>query len=163
MLTWIICAILAVLGVMVSERKSKPGLSAYFVTGLIGIVFGLIVSLVLGALVPEQFVYRSTTKLASLRSNDGVRGSFWLGSGHIGTTPYYFFYKEAGGGYQPGQVAVENYNVTVIEEGRTDGELRTYVTECSRSMRWFVICGEPRVRYEFHVPEGSLKRGFAVQ
>jgi len=100
--------------------------------------------------------------LVSLRNSDGISGNFFLGTGSIGTTQYYFFHKEAGRGYRPGKVEVAD-NVVVFEEKRQNGELRAYTYQfVNPSLRW-VAKDRKSQKYEFVIPEGSLKKNFVLQ
>ena len=80
----------------------------------------------------------------------------------FGTTQYYFYYKEAGRGYQPGRVEVAD-NVTVFEEKRQAGELKVYTSKfVNPSLEWVALNVEHH-KYEFIIPEGSLKKNFVLQ
>lgn len=106
-----------------------------------------------------------TTKLVSLRSGDGVSGSFWLGNGNIESTGYYFYYVRVDKGYKLFKLSAEK-DVTIIEEKRTDGELREYIGEVINPISlWWISPRFPkgREKYEFVIPEGSLKQNFSVQ
>ena len=127
-----------------------------------GLVAGIAVALIVGAAVPKHWTEGETIKLVSLRSGDSVSGSFFLGTGSIGTTQYYFYYKEAGRGYQPGRVEVAD-NVTIFEEKRQAGELKVYTSKfVNPSLEWVALNVEHH-KYEFIIPEGSLKKNFVLQ
>jgi len=80
----------------------------------------------------------------------------------ISTTQYYFFYKEVGQGYQPGKVAIAD-NVLVFEEKRQGGELRTYTYQFVNSSLGWIAMGWQSQKYEFVIPEGSIKKNFMLQ
>lgn len=138
----------------------------YFMYTLLFILFsifvfgmGIGVSLLVGIAIPKQWREVETVQLISLRDSEGLSGSFFLGSGKIGTTPYYFFYKKVGNGYQLGKVAVDD-NVIVFEEKREDGQLKVYTRKFTNpSLRWIALTW-PSHKHEFVIPEGSIKRNF---
>src|SRR3989344_204066 len=128
----------------------------------IGLAVGLAFALLVGLAVTKHWTAGEVIKLVSLRSSDGINGNFFLGTGSIGTTQYYFYYKEAGRGYQPGKVEVAD-NVTVFEEKRQAGELKVYTSKfVNPSLEWVALNLEHH-KYEFIIPEGSLKKNFVLQ
>ncbi|MBM3261279.1 hypothetical protein FJY93_02570 [Candidatus Kaiserbacteria bacterium] len=131
---------------------------------LVGTLVGLITAGVVGATFPTHWVESETVPLASLRSTDGLSGSFVLGSGIIGTTSYYFYYeKTPDGGYQPGKVEATN-RVTIYEQaGRNVGELKVFkLAFVHPSVKWFGIVPN-EYSYQFFIPEGSLQKKYIVQ
>ncbi|MEK7568368.1 MAG: hypothetical protein AAB498_01935 [Patescibacteria group bacterium] len=138
--------------------------STFFLVIFTALAFGVglgFASLV-GLAVPKHWTGPETAKLVSLRDGDGISGHFFLGTGSIGATQYYFFYKEAGQGYQPGKVAVAD-NVIVFEEKRQGGELKAYTYQfVNPSFGWIAIDWQGQ-KYEFVIPEGSLKKNFVLR
>ncbi len=133
------------------------------VFAVIAFIVGILFASIIGAAVPKHWIEPKTTKLVSLRDSNSISGHFFLGTGSIETTQYYFFYKEAGqGGYQQGKVAVAD-NVIVFEEKRQNGELKTYTYEFVNPFFRFVAIYYPSQKYEFFIPEGSLKKNFVLQ
>lgn len=124
----------------------------------VGIGFGFIV----GTAFPKDWIPSPQARLVSLRNADGVNGTFFLGTGSIGTDQYYFYYKEVEGGYQPGKVLVAN-NVTVHEENRQDALMQRYVWQfTSSTYEWFGFTW-PHEKYDFYIPQGTLKKNFVLQ
>jgi len=140
--------------------------------GVIGIVVftvimalvGCLPALIFGIPFEKQWVETEQVKLLSLRSADGVKGNFFLGSGSIGTKQYYFFYKEKGVGYQPGKVEANGNVIVYEEEGRHDGLIKTYKKEFTSTF-WVSLIAQtwPSERYDFFIPVGSLKKDFILQ
>jgi hypothetical protein len=65
---------------------------------VIGLVFALFVNVV-GLIFPSGESVQSYP-LVSLSDNTGIRGSFFLGSGYVDSTPYYSYYVETPKGIQ---------------------------------------------------------------
>ena len=139
-----------------------------------GFVAGASLGTQMGTGHPAHWKLEETAALVSLRSSSGVTGNFFLGSGTIGQGQYYFFYEKLGEGYQPGSIAAAN-NVTIFEEKREDGELKTYVSS-GFANPWIALIGlssqsrpyafsllKLNKLYEFRIPEGSLKQNFVLQ
>jgi hypothetical protein len=141
----------------------------YFLETFLFVVFSVLVfgigigfSSLVGIAIPKHWTEPETVQLVSLRNSDGISGHFFLGTGSINTTQYYFFYKEVGKGYQPGKVKVAD-NVMVFEEKRQNGQLKIYTYQfANASLRW-VAMDWPIHKYEFIIPERSLKKNFVLQ
>src|SRR3990167_4853279 len=125
----------------------------------IGLAVGLAFALLVGLAVPKHWTAGEVIKLVSLRSSDGINGNFFLGTGSIGTTQYYFYYKEAGRGYQPGKVEVAD-NVMVFEEKRQGGDLKAYTYQFVNPSLGCIAMDWQSQKYEFVIPDGSLKKNF---
>lgn len=122
---------------------------------------GFCFALLFGLAVPKHWTGPETTQLVNLRNGDGISGNFFIGTGSIQTTQYYFF-KEAGQGYQPSKIEVAD-NVTIFEEERQDGELKVYTYQfVNPSLRWIAAEWQSR-KYEFVIPKGSLMKNFILQ
>ena len=138
---------------------------------MLGALFGLFSSLIAGliveSIIPKQWVEVETIELISLRDSENISGRHFLGTGSIGTKQYYFFYKKAGKGYQPGKIEVDD-NIIIFEENRTNGEIKKYKEKFIdspryRSWRLISFMTMPRnEKYEFFIPEGSLKKDFTL-
>ncbi|MCR4276479.1 MAG: hypothetical protein NUV90_03785 [Candidatus Parcubacteria bacterium] len=123
---------------------------------------GLGLAFLIGLFLPKKWSDPTKTKMVSLRSGDGVSGQFFLGTGHINSVQYYFFYEEAGnGGYRPGKISADD-DVVVFETDRQDGELKTYQLGFSNSLLNVIAVDIGNTRHEFFIPNGSLKKGFVL-
>lgn len=133
-----------------------------FIAGGLGFFGGIFLAFLIGITAPKEWVIVEIAKLASLRDDEGVSGRFFLGSGSIGTTQYYFFYKEVELGYRPGKVAAEYDNVLITEKERPDGELAVYKYRPIGFWKWIAL-NEELTKFEFSIPTGTLKRGFVLR
>ena len=139
-------------------------ISTWLLVVLSIVMFGLGIGLssLAGLAIPKHWTGPETVQLVSLRDNEGISGHFFLGTGSIGTTQYYFFYKEVEHGYQPGKVAVTD-NVMVFEGKRQNSELKVYTYQfVNPSLGWIAMNWQSQ-KYEFMIPEGSLKKNFVLQ
>lgn len=148
---------------MVSDFLEYCFLTLFFVF-CTAIAFGVGIgfALLIGLAVPKHWTEPETAKLVSLRDGESNSGHFFLGTGSIGTTQYYFFYEEDGSGYRPRKVAVAD-NVIVFEEKRQGGELKAYTYQFVNPSFGWVAVDWPSRKYEFVIPEGSLKKNFVLQ
>jgi len=106
---------------------------------------------------------RSQKILIALRDKDGVQGQFFLGTGQIKNEPYYFYYVALpDGGYSPEKMNFDD--VTIYEENRKDAVLLEY--SCAFKNKWAYLVSMPTSdacnKTEFHVPTGTIRRGFSV-
>lgn len=131
-------------------------------TGFAGLVLGLLVAMVIGALLPRETYRSDWIDIVALQDNDGVQGRFFLGSGTIGSEMYYYYYYECGKNcYKFGKA---NAATASIIEG---SDIKPHIELFSERFTedWMNSIGiKPitRGRLEFHIPTGSLKQGFAV-
>lgn len=138
---------------------------ATMILGIFAVVafcIGIGLALLIGLIIPKRWSEPETTKLVSLRGSEGINGNFFLGTGSIGTSQYYFFYKEVGKGYQPGRIEIDD-NVMVFEEERQYGEIKTYTYQfVNPSLQWIAMDSEIE-KHEFFIPDGSLKKDFVLK
>ena len=159
------------------KRKCKISRDLFFLVAICGtgMVFSLsmIATLAITSIFlpdyTEEWQQQEVINLVSLRDQAGMEGSLMIGS-VVGSKQYYYFYKEVGKGYQAGQVLVGD-NVTIYEnDGSKNGQLKIFVSSFSSPYDegiislWVLYPMKPRsrVKYEFFIPKGSLKRNFAL-
>jgi hypothetical protein len=167
--------VLAVLFLILSAREVYPTLRdaggrfmAFFatllmscVTAAIGFALGAGMSLGIGYLMPKEWVHTVDAKLVNLRDHAGLSGAFYLGTGYVGSSEYYFYYQEIAGGYQPGRVQVAEY-VMVFEEARTDARMEEFKYQFTDPSYYWLALHWPQTKYQFRIPTGTLKRGFSL-
>ncbi len=137
-------------------------LMTVIVTG-VGWLVGNGVGLLIAMAVPQHWAEVSKVDLVNLRDADGVEGNFFLGSGHIESTPYYFCYYEiSDGGFVPWRVKADG-DVTIYEEDRQDASLVRY-QEVFKNQAWeWIAVDFHSDRYTFHIPKGTIKRGYSLR
>lgn len=93
--------------------------------------FIVILALSLGISIPlETNCYNSqyenvVYKIKSLKSEVGASGRFFLGSGHIETQSYYFFYIQYDKGYRLEKITTSNTYINALEESQYDAPVLT--------------------------------------
>ncbi len=127
-----------------------------------GFVMGIVIALIIGIFVDKQWREIDSYKLVSLRNGDGASGSVFLGTGRVESDEYYFYNAGTQDKFTPGKIEVEN-NVTVFQDsGRTNGTLTAYVLGPKNQGTVWYSATLPDNKYEFHIPKGSLRSGFAL-
>ncbi len=168
---------LAFVGILVGlyfVRKNTVGLGGGFLVVGVCAFFGAMIALMLGIVgnenLPKKWSKEYTSvKLVNMRDQAGTSGSFFLGSGGFSSSSYYTYYREErGGGFKkellnPNNLAGSESEITIFEEARKDGELRIFRLEYAEE--WYKFFGKSPVsqRYEFHIPKGSIARGFVLE
>lgn len=152
-------------GVIALFLTLKYDRSLIFPMTVVGFFVGFIVAMLIGVFLPLQWVPLETRPLVNLRSNDGISGRFFLGSGTVGTTEYYFYYtKNQDGGFEPNKLSTDSNKIVIFEEDRSDGELRIYEdTFTNKILDYIAIDLSSKRKYEFHIPLESLTRDFHLQ
>lgn len=118
----------------------------------------------LGLMFESHAVKTGQSNLAAIRDKDSVSGQFFLGSGSIEGSPYYFYYRLGkDGGLRPGKVKASS-GVVVYEERRADAILITYRFELDQPWAWIIAApvSAGGSSYEFRVPEGTVRRGYSM-
>ena len=135
-----------------------------FLSVLIGGLPAAGLALFIGSQIHARPVLSRTDTLVSLHTKDGVQGTFYLGSGSINGSQYYFFYRKNGdGSFVPGRVYADDA-VRVYEETRTDASMLTYDwVKGSDEVNLFSFpVNAGGHSYDFHVPTGTILRGFSM-
>jgi hypothetical protein len=120
---------------------------------------------------PKRNVVYGPFTLASMRTADGLMGSFILGSGSIeSTSTYHFMMQNDDGSLIPKQVAVDGL-VHIKEDPALKNvgywsQTRKEVDRTARVCRW-VICESDKwdivLSNDFRVPVGTVVHNFAAQ
>lgn len=164
---------LVVLGV-IEERwrrqKSAKPMSGDSVFGalLFGLIFailgGLLVALVVGSRLPQGYVEIERVKLSTLQDLPGLEGRFFLGSGSIGSTEMYGFYRfDPATGYVWKDRAPADRTSLISLEDRRDAEMTVHRWGFLNPRdEWFGMAKEKDVPLYrvFHVPAGTIRQGY---
>ncbi len=145
-------------------------------TKFLGVVCGWVAGVIIGAfaaamitafLLPKYESPDPQIELVSLRSANGVNGSFIFGSGGINSeTKYSFLMKNADGSMTPGEIHA-NHRVRIFEENELAYRgywVKVYkVNDQSSALTSWAFNSKRFVRHEFHVPVGSVRHGFSFE
>jgi|GEM_PF-4304079 len=137
---------------------------AIVIGGGVGMLVGSGIALLVGNQMAGHWSETQTYDLASLHSNDGVAGHFFLGSGNLeGQTYYVFNTVTANGGIVPNRLQVDPSNTIVYENQPTkDPRELVFGWELDNpNASWIAMTNG--TRYEFHVPPGTVQRNFVIQ
>ncbi len=166
---YLLAAIGSVVGFFVADR------GFYRLLGLgigcvIGGVVGLIVGLAVAGFTPRADVVYGPSTMVSMRTTDGVVGTFVFGTGGIrGETSYNFMIKMQDGSITPRSVPANSYVAIIEDPSLTNvGYWTTTMREPdpqSFLYNWgFGHSDYQRVkRQEFRVPVGTVVQTFKVQ
>lgn len=176
---WVVGFPLAVLVIAVHDawndhhRDLFAGDWGFHVMGVILVLLFMAIAVMAGtglaALIGMAFsshpVESTRDNLVALRDKDGVEGQFFLGSGMMEGSPYYFYYaKLKGGGFKPGKVKISS-GVRVYEDA-PDGTAELISYEWERDLGWAWLIALPSASggysYDFHVPAGTIRTGFTM-
>lgn len=123
------------------------------------------IAALIGIYMPKHWE-ESRIDLASLKDANGIEGSFFLGTGYIGTEQYYMWYEDIGYGFRPGKVKVDS-NCLIVEDSTMQNEgsltVKTRKMNNKSLSRWLVfdVSLWPD-QYKFTIPVGSIKKDFKL-
>lgn len=170
----VITIVVVLVSIMLVYKKAKeegPVLGELLLTftALAALVGGMAISASLQHTFTETYDEVRVSELAAMRTNNGLHGTFLLGTGSISTIKKYHYYElHEDGGYEA--KSIDAKGVLIYEDQEEGGRL--IVTTCYRRplypwLKYFIFginskknCG---VTYEFHIPEGSLVREFRLE
>lgn len=165
-----LCAgIAAVVGLFLAPRGLAK-LAGIGAGSIIGGVVGVIVGLIISAATPRHDVVYGPATMVSMRTTDGVAGTFVWGTGGIrGETSYNFMIKQQDGSITPRSVTADSLVAIIEDESLKDaGYWRTTFNEPDKDSalyKWGIGHRdyERIVRQEFRVPVGTVVQTFKVQ
>ena len=166
---YLFAAIGVVVGLFVAPRGMAK-LGGLAVGGVVGFVVGIIAGLIVSACTPRHDVVYGPATMVSMRTTDGVSGTFVWGSGSIhGATSYNFMIKQQDGSITPRSVAADSLVAIIEDESLKDaGYWRTTFNEPDKDSalyKWGIGHRDyvRIVRQEFRVPVGTVVQTFKVQ
>lgn len=159
MLTIIILAIIGlVIGIFFAVDNYSDG-EEPFIGLLVGAVFGLLVSLFIGAAHLDTSTTRSN--LANLQDGSSTSGGFFLGTGHIDEKQVFTYYKETDNGKFQLRNLENDTDVFVVQDTKGEAYVETTQTDVNPAWSLWGVGGYIE-KTEFHVPKGSIKTDFVL-
>lgn len=145
---------------VIRKRKGKFFPFGFFVGFVLpGFVCGVILAVFMGALADKEDRMVSFTPIVSMKNVQSEKGSYFLASGNSWTAPYYEYYKKTASGYQLDRINADTEGITITESNTLPPTLKVYETFVAREYRnWSFYLSDKK--YQFTVPEGTLKKGF---
>lgn len=140
-----------------------------FLTAVVWFVGNLVALIVLLEVIPTKTVVHER-QLASMRTASAVNGSFFLGSGVVGSqVSYHFYIKNSDGSVTPHQIAASPM-VRILEDAslKDSGALQEIYTEFDYSSPladWMVRHKKRKALLQqvLRVPVGTVVQTFAAQ
>jgi hypothetical protein len=139
-----------------------------FISFLISIV-PIVIGCIIGSQTQKRYkaVLDAEYPLIALREKDGITGhSYFLGSGTIEDTQYYFWYRKQGDSIRGGKTK-RTEGVRIFETDDSEPKMVTWKTEYSLD-KWAWIIGfedeQGSINWnpDFYIPKGSIKEGFIL-
>jgi hypothetical protein len=112
--------------------------------------------------------YVAETKLLhNLYDGSSVNGSFFLGTGSIKETEYFFYNVEQNGLINPERMQKYNDDVYIAEDGLGNPRLEKVCTKTvgyeTQDRLWGMGYTERNCIQIFHIPQGSVDSGYMVK
>jgi hypothetical protein len=148
-------------------EKLGMAAAATFCGAIVVLMVSFVTSCLLNLGATWQLDHHEVHPIVSLKTSSDVQGSFLLGCGTVGTTEYYYFMYDLGGGkYQRG--TIETYNVVIQEDDTAPSLTLDVASNTNRnSARWwpteFTIVQRIEKDHVLHVPKGTIIQKFEVR
>ena len=127
--------------------------------------FGLFIGLLIGLMIPVKTEMKSCTyNLEALQDNNGVSGSYFLGTGSIeGKMKYVYYYRDADSLYHMKQYDYENASIKYsTDEPKIIITKEHVVNPKDATINYFglkTLFNESAIIY---IPKGSIKQNFTL-
>ena len=135
---------------------------APIVSGILWFIVFFIVGVFIGIFPERKYVPTESKNIVAISDNLQTKGSFFLGTGSLDGTLYYFYYEQAkDSGYIQGKVKVENaeiYEQDSIKNPKIQFYTKEFVNNNWNNWAFLITCSFERA--EIFVPKGSIKRNF---
>ncbi|WP_424493904.1 hypothetical protein [Salinimicrobium sp. GXAS 041] len=145
-----------VIGVYLGSKSWEADNTDYifggFIGFLIGAFLGAMAALIIGT---DTYTEKSVSYIEVLNDNQGISGSFFLGTGNINGEMKYVFYERNEDYFWLREI---DYNRASIKYTDSIPVLETYKERCKPSL--WGLNDSSNVYYVFRVPEGSIKTGY---
>lgn len=129
---------------------------------LSGVLIGLLLSLLVGSLLPRNWGKPSVYKLGGMKNSNAIRGESYLTRGSVEGGWAYNYYIKEDGCLRPKILRINGNNILIEEIEGSEPRLEVFSYQFSLSwFEWFGILDEKR-RYHFYVPKGSVCENFDI-
>jgi len=125
-----------------------------------GIIVGSIVAIFIGLFFQKKHVVTRTTQIYAIEDVFGGEGSCFLGTGHIETVPYYFYYYKTENGLSLGKLESLSEEVYLIQKDSTLPRIEYLNPKFvnPKTWLWAIETGDELKR--IIVPTNSIKNNF---
>lgn len=160
----LIVVLLVFVGTFILFYKSWGGdiffsLTHSFIVGILTLFFGC----ALGDFLPKSSELSGKDELVAFSDGRSVEGPFFLGSGYVQETPYYFFYrKTSDGGIVQGSVPAVNSVLYEEADDVAGAHMKTLAWRTRSDWALWFSSGRVRYSYQIYVPKGTVVRQFVV-
>ena len=160
-LAFFLLGIIIMISVIYSD-DNWPGfgewLFAIFIGSLLGIFITLIASGVIGGFATQEYVLKDSFKIYALQDNNGVQGSFFLGSGSVSSNLKYYYAAT----YEDG---IKIYDIDVhkaILKNDDNPHIEKYEIQFVNKFIRNNVGNLGDIKYKIYIPKGSIQYNFNV-
>lgn len=154
----------------IGNRSSTTFFTSLGLTAIISVMIGMLGAMLFALVIMTPWAsaheiqrQNHSRDIYSLKQNQEISGSFFLGSGGFGSSEqYYMFAKDERGGLE--RLAVNSWNCYIFQDQDERPQLKwqdiTY--EYPRWLTLFSVSYESRTSYDIHVPANTVIQQFKV-
>jgi len=127
-----------------------------------------LITLFIGAMSDSMVEYKRVDQrisVYSLRNESGVNGSFFLGSGNISRTEYYYtFIRDARGGYERFKI---QSSICYLFQDENESPYISWQDVYYRPPKWLLIwpsfSNMRQTKYDIHIPENTIIQKYEIR
>jgi hypothetical protein len=131
---------------------------ALFIGSMVGIAITLAASGIIGGIVVNEYVLKDTFPIYALQDNNGVQGSFFLGSGSVDSNLKYYYAAQCEDGIKIYNIDTEKAILKNDENPHIETYKAQFVNKFLRN-NLANLCDD---KYKIYIPQGSIQYNFNV-
>lgn len=163
MITIIICMVIVAVLFIIWWKNNESDLFLLVILTVLGLTLGAIPGMILCVCLPTPTIDKVVThNLISLKDNNSISGSFFLGSGIINNEMRYSYYYNCGNdNYKLTSVSANN---TYVKYTKDKPRIEYHYKEINSKSNWkyFSNLLSDGGYYIIYIPEGSIKYNFVL-
>jgi hypothetical protein len=130
-----------------------------FLYGLAALLIFCVIGAIFTPVAKSDFVDQGYYEIYALKDNGGVSGSFFLGSGSVKSTMYYYYLSEDNDGYKIYKLDVNSASINYTNE---KPKIEVFQTIDKTKWLWWVGAFWAETKYVIYVPQDSIDMTFSV-
>lgn len=157
----LILAILVPIIVFWYSRDTEETVASAICSLMIFVLLTLILGLASGV---ESHRIDSKLYIYSIKNQSAISGSFFLGSGNISSTEYYYtFYQDSDGAFRRWQIPAHDARIFMDTDNRPYISYQTIVYKPNKWIALFGPSSKIETLKDIHVPQNTIIQKFEIQ
>ncbi|HVS79911.1 MAG TPA: hypothetical protein VHF05_02940 [Candidatus Paceibacterota bacterium] len=132
------------------------------VAAAVGLMTGVAVAALLGAILPKRTFVEDTQELVSFLETEGADKAFFMDISLREGDPFGFYYVRTDQGFSPQSRFIDD-RTSIIESDKKSASLRRRYWTFSKRKYWLLGVTFPLPHYEFVIPQAGIRRNIVYK